>query len=88
MELKFRKGTLDDVELFVAFLEKVKAEMTQQEWFYLDPPELVRQQMLRCRKIIAEWVSKEKWCKLQKQHLPDREGRFFFVRYIRITATV
>ena len=45
MELKFRKGTLEDVERFTAFLEEVKAEMTQQEWFYLDPPDTVREMM-------------------------------------------
>lgn len=45
MELKFRKGTLEDVERFTAFLEEVKAEMTQQEWFYLDPPDTVREML-------------------------------------------
>ena len=41
MQLEFRKGTLDDTEMFLRFLEEVKQEMAQQDWFYLDPPEVV-----------------------------------------------
>ena len=45
MQLEFRKGTLDDTEMFLRFLEEVKQEMAQQDWFYLDPPEVVRGMM-------------------------------------------
>lgn len=43
MSLRFRKGTLADVEIFIQFLDEVKAGMPQQHWFYLDPPETVRE---------------------------------------------
>lgn len=45
MELEFRKGNQRDTELFIQFLDTVKEEMTQKEWFYLDPPEVVREMM-------------------------------------------
>lgn len=45
MELNFRKGTMADTENFIQFLEEVKAAMPQQDWFYLDPPETVREMM-------------------------------------------
>ena len=41
MNLTFRKGTTDDAGAFVHFLDEVKAEMTQTDWLYLDPPEVV-----------------------------------------------
>ena len=45
MKLEFRKGTLADAETYIAFLAEVKAGMSRQDWFYLDPPELVRAMM-------------------------------------------
>ncbi len=45
MQLEFRKGTLKDTETFLQFLEAVKKEMAQQDWFYLDPPDVVRAMM-------------------------------------------
>ena len=45
MQLEFRKGTLADTEMFIRFLDDVKAGMTQKEWFYLDPPAVVREMM-------------------------------------------
>lgn len=45
MELQFRKGTLADTDDFVQFLDDVRAEMSQKDWFYLDPPDVVRQMM-------------------------------------------
>lgn len=42
MHFTFRKGTLQDAEAFILFLEEVKAGMQQKEWFYLDPPDRVR----------------------------------------------
>lgn len=45
MDLNFRKGTLTDTEAFIRFLDVVKAAMPRKEWFYLDPPDLVREMM-------------------------------------------
>ena len=45
MQLEFRKGTPEDTEMFLRFLEEVKKEMAQQDWFYLDPPDVVRAMM-------------------------------------------
>lgn len=45
MDLQFRKGTIEDADLFIQFLDEIKAEMQQKDWFYLDPPELVHSMM-------------------------------------------
>lgn len=45
MSLEIRKGTKDDIEQFIAFLQEVKAPMEHPEWFYLDPPEEFRRLM-------------------------------------------
>ncbi len=45
MELTIRKGSFADTERFICFLDEIKAGMAHKEWFYLDPPELVRQMM-------------------------------------------
>ena len=45
MELTFRRGNSEDTEDFIRFLEKIAAGMSQKEWLYLDPPELVRNGM-------------------------------------------
>ena len=45
MDLFFRKGTLADTEMYIRFLEEVKEGMQQKDWFYLDPPDLVREMM-------------------------------------------
>ena len=45
MKLTFRKGSLADTEQFIQFLDEVKANMPQQTWFYLDPPDTVRKMM-------------------------------------------
>ena len=42
MEFQFRKGGLQDAETLIRFLDGVKAGMAQQNWFYLDPPDVVR----------------------------------------------
>ena len=42
MNFQFRKGTRDDVEAFVLFLDEIKAAMQQQAWFYLDPADMVQ----------------------------------------------
>lgn len=46
MELTFRRGTLSDTENFIQFLESVREGMAHKEWFYLDPPEVVREMMV------------------------------------------
>ena len=43
MSLTFRKGTLSDAERFIEFLEEIRDGMSNKEWLYLDPPELVRE---------------------------------------------
>lgn len=45
MELTFRKGTVADTQQYIRFLSEVKADMKEQSWFYLDPPELVQTMM-------------------------------------------
>ena len=45
MELIFRKGTLADTEKYIHFLNEIKGEMLQKDWFYLDPPDTVREMM-------------------------------------------
>lgn len=55
MPLTFREGTIGDTELFLNFLDDIKAGMAQQEWFYLDPPEIVRAMMQE--KTMAFWLA-------------------------------
>lgn len=45
MNLTFRKGTLEDTEMFIHFLCEIKAGMSQKDWFYLDSPDTVREMM-------------------------------------------
>ena len=45
MDLIFQKGTSEDAELLIRFLAEVKAGMLQQDWFYLDPPDVVKEMM-------------------------------------------
>lgn len=45
MSIIIRKGTVDDTESFIRFLDAIKAGMSNTEWFYLDPPDLVREMM-------------------------------------------
>lgn len=45
MGVEIRKGTMEDVEGFLALLQEVREHMDHKEWLYLDPPEIVRQQM-------------------------------------------
>lgn len=57
MELTFRKGTAADTENIIRFLKNIKAEMTHPEWFYLDPPDLVREMMKDG--IMTVWLAEE-----------------------------
>lgn len=45
MDLVFYKGTLDDTVRFVDFLAEVKKTVVRQDWFYMDPPDLIRKMM-------------------------------------------
>lgn len=45
MDFQFRKGTPEDTEAFLLFLDEVKAGMSQKDWFYLDPADAVRRMM-------------------------------------------
>ena len=45
MDFEFRKGTIRDAETLIHFLDEVKAAMAQQDWFYLDPPDVVRKML-------------------------------------------
>lgn len=47
MNFRFRKGTQEDVEDFILFLDMIKADMRQKDWFYLDPADEVRS-MVKC----------------------------------------
>ncbi len=53
--MEIRKGTLADTEPFIHFLQEVKDTMAQKEWFYLDPPDYVREMMSQGR--IDLWVA-------------------------------
>lgn len=45
MAVTIRKGTISDTDAFITLLEEVRQQMEHKEWFYLDPPEFVREQM-------------------------------------------
>lgn len=43
--IEIRKGNSRDTEAFIQLLQDVREGMEHKEWFYLDPPEEVRQMM-------------------------------------------
>lgn len=43
--VQIRKGKVSDAQAFQNLLETVRAQMPHPEWFYLDPPEYVREQL-------------------------------------------
>lgn len=45
MDIEIRRGTKSDTENFIRLLQEVKEAMEHKEWFYLDPPEVVREMM-------------------------------------------
>lgn len=45
MEIIIRKGTIADTEPFIQLLQETKAAMVNQDWFFLDPPEEIREMM-------------------------------------------
>lgn len=46
MKMSFRKGSVSDTETLIRFLNEIKNHMPQKQWFYVDPPELLRAMML------------------------------------------
>lgn len=55
MQITIRKGGRGDLEEFITFLAEVREGMAHKEWFYLDPPEDVRDMM--DRGILELWVA-------------------------------
>lgn len=45
MNIEIRKGDRNDTENFIKLLYDVQAAMPHKEWFYLDPPEEIREMM-------------------------------------------
>ena len=45
MNFTIRKGTSQDTERYIDLLTYIKANMTQSQWFYIDPPEYIRQSL-------------------------------------------
>lgn len=45
MEIVIRKGSRKDTEQFIRLLQETKAAMTNQDWFFLDPAEEIREMM-------------------------------------------
>jgi len=45
MEILIRKGKTEDTEAFIRLLQEVREGMDHKEWFYLDPPDFVREAM-------------------------------------------
>lgn len=43
--IEIRKGTVADTEAFIRLLQDVREGMSHKEWFYLDPPDEVREMM-------------------------------------------
>lgn len=45
MAIEIRKGTGADLESFIHLLHQVRENMDHKDWFYLDPPESLREMM-------------------------------------------
>lgn len=57
MALEIRKGTVADLEDFINLLSQVREQMEHKEWFYLDPPDVVRKMMHKS--MMELWVAIE-----------------------------
>lgn len=57
----FRKGTASDADMVIGFLNEIKSGMTNKEWLYLDPPDVVRE-------MLSEGTM-ELWMALDEQRL-------------------
>lgn len=55
MEILIRKGNLEDTEGFIRLLQETKAAMTEQDWFFLDPAEEIRDML--ASGIMELWVA-------------------------------
>lgn len=55
MTVEIRKGTLAELEGFIHLLYQVQASMERKDWFYLDPPEVIREMMVKG--IMELWVA-------------------------------
>lgn len=45
MDLQIRKGTARDLEGFISLLLRVQETMERKDWFFVDPPEVLRKMM-------------------------------------------
>ena len=45
MNLTIRKATCADAENYICVLTFIKSRMTESQWFYIDPPEYIRQSL-------------------------------------------
>lgn len=45
MDIEIRKGGMEDTENFIRLIYEVRETMDHKEWFYLDPPEEIREMM-------------------------------------------
>ena len=57
MGIVIRKGSLGDTENYIRMLQEVQAAMDNQEWFFLDPPEEIREMMESG--MMQLWVAEE-----------------------------
>ncbi len=57
MEIQIVKGTLDDLEDFIAFLWEIREGMGNPDWFYVDPPQVLREQM--DSGVMEMWLAKD-----------------------------
>lgn len=61
MDFQFRRGTAEDTETLILFLQEVKAGMEQKDWFYLDPPDMVRKMMADGTMELWLALAEERW---------------------------
>ncbi len=52
-----RKGTKEDTQAFVKFLQQIQEDMENKAWFYLDPPEDIYRMMES--EIMELWLAEE-----------------------------
>ena len=55
MDIQIRKGGLEDLDSFLTLIRETKAAMEQQDWFFLDPEEEIRDLMER--RAMELWVA-------------------------------
>lgn len=57
MDIKIRKGSVQDTEMYLSFLHGIKNAMSRSEWFFLDPDEDVRRMI--CSGCMELWVAED-----------------------------